>query len=236
MKFPQAKLKILYLIISIILISVLVYVLYQSNQEITRRKTGIDLRPRPFSELLKMDFSNVGDETIQDPSKCNSTRVLDQIKKDSTNPNLKDNWIGYDPKVDKLTILDNCWRQYENQYVKFRFRDLDDSLVIDKTDQFMINDGSLKSFGVLYLRKSNLPIDQTIIKFVGLTRENFLGVKNYKKLNSVIVYRSESYYHTYRLEKKIQYFINLDDKGYLYLWSNSDRVLREILSSVEIKK
>jgi len=236
MKFIKKIPLIVFVIIPIVLVMIIIFVFYESSQNLARLKNGIDLKPKPFSELLATDFAKVGDEAIQDPSKCDSTRVLAEIKKDSSNPNLADNWMDYDPNVHKLKILDNCWREYENEYVKFKFRDLNDSLVMWKENYFGINETNSRSFGTLTLKKNKLPLYKAIIAFLELSTQDFKEIKTFINPNKVNIYRAESMRHTYRYEKKISYFIDLpSNDNYLNIWSSSDRVIKEILSTIETK-
>ena len=204
------------------------------NYNIDKINSNSDIRP--FSELLEMDFADVGDETIQDPNSCGSIKVLEQLQEDSTNPNLAGNWGNYEPNIHKLKILENCWRQYENEYVTFKIRDLNDSLKIRGADQFRIADTNTRSFSVLFPEKNNLSYDQALLVHIGFTGHVFIKTDNFINPNGVIIHRTDTYSPQVMQEKQIFYTIEMPGKDkFIYLPSYSKRISKEILSTIELK-
>lgn len=197
---------------------------------------SVDLTPRPFSELITTDFADVKDE-VADPSKCDGSKVLAQIKQESSNPKLADFWKDYDPNVDKLTILDNCWRQYENQYVKFKFRDLNGSLLMYGSENFGINSsGFLNNIGVYDVSRSGKNYIDAVLKTIQ-SNEEFLGMTQYKNPQGVIILRTEVFSHQAVNVKKSHYTVDLPGiDEFIDIHGYSDRAMKDILSTIEIKK
>lgn len=257
LKSKNLKTSFFYIIIPIVLASILGFILYQSNQRIETLKSGIDLKPRPFSELLATDFADVKDE-VADPSKCDGSKIMKFLEavKQSKSPefleaakNSKasmnrfkdyDLFKDYDPNVHKLTILDDCWRQYENEYVRFKFRDLNGSLRMNEVDYFEIFDDSLEAFyafGIGVIKINDFSIEKNIIEKLKGELATVKNIKIYKNPIGVEIYRADTIHLTYKYEDKSYYFIDLPDYNkYISIMSYSDRIAKDILSTIEIKK
>ena len=241
MKFKIKKFKVIfiYIIIPVILIVFLGIALYQSDRRMKLLKQGIDLKPRPFSELIATDFASVKDEPA-DPSKCDGTKILKFLEgvKDSKAP--VDWFKNYDPNIHKLTILDNCWRQYENEYVKFKFRDLNGSLKMSGVDSFSIEDfGSDKSnnFGIAVIKRNNPSIQEDIINRLKSELATVKNIKIYKNSRGAEIYRADTIHLTYKYENKSYYFIDLPDYNkFIFIMSYSEPTMKDILSTIEVKK
>lgn len=234
MKFIKKIPTILLIIIPIILVVAFAYLLYASDKKMVRLKQGIDLEPRPFLELLEMDFAKVGNVSIQDPSKCSSTKVLEQIKQFSSNPEI-DGWKNYDANIYKLNILDDCWRQYENEYLKVRFRDLNDSLIMSRVGVFSVDEPNSRTFWIATSDKNNQSYFDAIMAYSG-KYQDFHSLKVFKNPNGLEIYRLEIGYNSYKYTKKNFYLIDIPKSdNYITISSDSNRILKEILSSIELK-
>ncbi len=223
---------ILFVIIPIILVFTLVYVFYLSGQKVYKE----ELQIRPLSELLDMDFPEAEEETIQDLSVCDSSRIIEEWERD------KAKWPGHEKT--KLTLLDNCWREYENEHFKFRFRDINDSAVIVRQKGANIKEGvnvrldnlndkkifSLAFSGVTKEKDENYPIKLTSDLY------NIVSVNKFLIKDDVYIYRIEYEFESaVGIRIKKYYTLSLDDKNFLSLYSDSGRFIKESLPTIEIK-
>lgn len=87
-------------------------------------KADINLTPRPIEKLFASDFVDIEDEAAQDTSKCNDKNIINDIEKGREEGRIKG--------AGKFAIGDNCWRTYENDFFKFSFRDLNDTVRVYK--------------------------------------------------------------------------------------------------------
>ncbi len=234
MKFIKKIPTALFLIGLFILLLISSYLLYEYNLRAYRIKVGI----KPFSELLEIDFVDL-EEIKVDENNCDVTRVVDYLEAVKNSKVPVSGFKDYDPDIHKLTILDDCWRQYENEYVRFKFRDLNGSLLMTKTGIFNLAEGSkntTRTFGLLTPDKNSLPYNQAIIAYLEYTGHTFIKTDTFINPNGVIIDRTETYSPQVTKEKSIYYTIDLPEQDkFIYLLSHSKRVSEEILSSIELK-
>jgi hypothetical protein len=238
MKFIKKISTALFLIGLFILLLISSYLLYEYNLRAYRIKVGI----RPFSELLEMDFTDVENETIQNRSKCDSKKVLGKGN--------------YAPEEYKLTILNNCWREYENDYVKFRFRDLNNSLknvsngrfsikeTVKSKQQVITNEGLVypewtgyRDFGVRIQSKNGDEYEKAILNHIQYLNEGeYIGTQIFVNPMNEIIYRTESEYVTVFPTINRMYSIDLPSHDYyIEIWGESLRAVKEILTTIELK-
>lgn len=207
-----------------------------SRNQIYINGLKIDLTPRPFSELLATDFANIKDEPA-DPNKCDGTKILKFLEgvKDSK---AQVTWFkDYDPSIHKLTILDNCWRQYENEYVKFKFRDLNGSLSMDSHRSFNVNaNGFPNNLGIHDNNKNGKSYINAALRMMPPNSE-FLGMSTYSNPNGVMVLKTEILSHSGMDVRESVYTIDMPGTDrFIYISGYSDRTMKDILSTIEIKK
>jgi len=235
-KLKKFKSISLYILIPITLVLVLIFLIYQSNQKIKLLKQGIDLKPRPFSELIALDFADVKDEPA-DPSKCDGTKIMKFLSEVKTSTAQVSWFKDYDPNIHKLTILDNCWRQYENEYVKFKFRDLNGSLWMDRENSFNVTvEGLPNNIGIYDNSKNGKTYFNAVLRLIPLNSE-FLGMSTYKNKNDEIILRTEILSHSPVHLKRNIYTIELPNTDkFIFVSGYTDRTIMDILSTIELKK
>lgn len=236
MKFIKKIPTALFIIIPIILVIILIYVFYVSSQKNYQE----DLQIRPFSELLEMDFPELEEKDIQDPSVCDSTRIIKEWTND------KAEWINAGET--KLTLLDDCWREYENEIFKFRFRDINDSIYIKyESGEFYgysvrIKDRDPKTkYDTLFILAKGLPVDGEIKNYSTFFQSvdpshRLLNVKKYLVREGVFLYRIEEEVDaTMGPIISHHYQLSFNDKVLLTFGGESRRFMEEVLPTIELK-
>jgi hypothetical protein len=189
-KIPSA----LFIIIPIILVLVLVYFLFGSSLNEYLRGSKV----RPIEELFAMDFSDLEEPQIEDLSKCDSTRILNEREEKISEGKIEG--------AGELTIEDNCWRTYENDFVKFSFRDFNDTVRIrdDSKDDVGISFRYEKNdilevgrFDISIYSKNNTGIATDFCKkdyFSPATEDNIRELENKIDIDDVTVNGRWNYY------------------------------------------
>jgi hypothetical protein len=206
-----------------------------------QNKEKIDLEPRPFSELLDLDFPEEEDDTIQDSSVCNSTRIIEEWKRD------KIEWTNSGET--KLSLLDNCWREYENELLKFKFRDIDDSVSIKY--QFGEKNGygvklvakdQAGNYNVVFTASKGKDVNEKIKDpeyFFKPTQPFYyrqLSVKKYLIKKGLFLYRVEQGYDSVGgTGISLYYQLSFNDEKLVSIGGKSRRFMKEVLPTIELK-